>query len=181
VPSSPVLLIVEDEFLIRTSTVQVAQAAGFDVLEAANADEAVCILESRADIRVVFTDIDMPGSMNGLRLAGVVRDRWPPIEVIVTSGKTAPQAHELPVRGRFFPKPYAYRELNGLFQSLAQRMTGAVERGSKYWRLRADEARAKAEEMHDAAAVLTMSEIARLYDRMAERAAIAERPPKSVI
>jgi DNA-binding NtrC family response regulator len=170
-PSNPVLLIVEDEFLIRASTVAVAQAAGFHVLEAVNADDAVCILESRADVRVLFTDIDMPGSINGLRLAGVVRDRWPPIELVVTSGKTPPQPHELPARCRFVPKPYAYPDLKGLFQSLAQRTTATVQRGAKYWRQRAEEARARAEEMRDAAAVATMSEIARLYDRMAERAA----------
>ena len=95
-PSNPIVLIVEDEFLIRASTVAVAQAAGFHVLEAVNADDAVSILESRADVRVVFTDIDMPGSINGLRLAGVVRDRWPLIEIVVTSGKTPPSRMNCP-------------------------------------------------------------------------------------
>ena len=82
------------------------EEAGFEVIEAANADEAIAILESRRDIRVVFTDIHMPGSMDGLRLAHAVRDRWPPIEIIVTSGRERVGACDLPAGGRFFAKPY---------------------------------------------------------------------------
>ncbi len=75
-----VVLIVEDEFLLRVDAVDMIKAAGFDVVEAANADEAIEILESRRDITVVFTDIQMPGSMDGLKLARAVRGRWPPIK-----------------------------------------------------------------------------------------------------
>ena len=86
-PKPTAVLIVEDEPLVRFCAVQTVEEAGFDVIEAANADEAIAILESRQDIRVVFTDIHMPGSMDGLKLAHAVRDRWPPIKIIVTSGR----------------------------------------------------------------------------------------------
>src|SRR5262245_43143478 len=79
---------------------------GYFVLEAGHADEAIGILETRADIRLVFTDVDMPGSMDGLKLAAYVRELWPPIKLIVTSGHVAVEEHMVPQGGRFFPKPY---------------------------------------------------------------------------
>jgi two-component system, response regulator PdtaR len=97
---------VDDEMLIRWGAVQIAEGAGFEVIEAANADEAIEILENRSDVRIVFTDIRMPGSMDGLKLARAVRDRWPPIKIIVTSGHEYPSGDDLPEGGRFFPKPY---------------------------------------------------------------------------
>jgi CheY-like chemotaxis protein len=100
------VLIVEDEPLVRLCAVETVEAAGFTVIEAANADEAIRILEDRSDIRVVFTDIHMPGSMDGLKLAHAVRDRWPPIKIIVTSGRETVAEQELPAGGRFFAKPY---------------------------------------------------------------------------
>ena len=75
----PVVLIVEDEFLLRIDAVDMIAAAGFEVVEAGNADEAIEILEARRDITVVFTDIQMPGSMDGLKLARAIRGRWPPM------------------------------------------------------------------------------------------------------
>src|SRR5205807_8115222 len=83
----PVVLIVEDEFLIRMATAEAIRDAGFNVLEAADADEAVAILEGRTDIRVVFTDIHMPGSMDGAKLAHAIRHRWPSVQVMATSGR----------------------------------------------------------------------------------------------
>ncbi len=80
--------------------------AGFEVIEAASADEAIRILESRSDIRVVFTDVHMPGTMDGLKLAQAVRNRWPPIKIIVTSGRDLATEHDLPEGGRFLAKPY---------------------------------------------------------------------------
>ncbi len=103
---APAVLIVEDEPLVRLSAAQAVAAAGFEVIEAASADEAIRLLECRRDIRVVFTDIQMPGSMDGLKLARAVRDRWPPIKIIVTSGRELATAHDLPEGGRFFAKPY---------------------------------------------------------------------------
>src|ERR1700691_606694 len=73
-------LIVEDESLVRMTAVDMVEEAGFEVLEATNADEAILLLEVRRDIAVVFTDIEMPGSMDGLRLTAAVRGRWPPIK-----------------------------------------------------------------------------------------------------
>ena len=89
------------------------------MIEAANADEAIAILESRADIRVVFTDIHMPGSMDGLKLAHAVRDRWPPIKIIVTSGRDRLSAGDLPDGGRFFSKPYDPREIGEALRAWA--------------------------------------------------------------
>ena len=104
--SPPVVLIVEDEPLLRMLAVEVVEEAGFIAIEARDADEAVALLESRADISLLFTDIDMPGSMDGLKLAYAVRDRWPPIKILVVSGKQRLQLTELPSNSCFLGKPY---------------------------------------------------------------------------
>ena len=96
-----VILVVEDEVLVRMMAVSVAENAGFEALWAATADGAIGILESRSDIRLVFTDVNMPGSMNGLRLAHAIRGRWPPVELLVTSALGDITAKDLPERGRF--------------------------------------------------------------------------------
>lgn len=101
-----VVLVVEDDGNLRKLVTRLIQAAGFDVLEAATADEAIEILERHAAVRIVFTDIDMPGSMNGIRLAAAVRGRWPPIEIIITSGRQRLRDVDLPPRGVFISKPY---------------------------------------------------------------------------
>jgi CheY-like chemotaxis protein len=103
----PVVLIVEDDFLIRMNAAQMIEGAGFIVVEAANSDEAIVILEARLDITVVFTDIQMPGSMDGLKLAAAIRGRWPPIQIIATSGLVDVRKDDLPKGGRFLPKPYS--------------------------------------------------------------------------
>ena len=105
-PLTPVVLIVEDEFLLRMDSAEMIEEAGFEVVQAANADEAIAILRMRSDIRVVFTDIQMPGSMDGLKLARFVRDRWPPIKIVATSGRVAVDDGDLPEGGVFLPKPY---------------------------------------------------------------------------
>jgi CheY-like chemotaxis protein len=102
----PAVLIVEDEPLVRIGAVNIIEDAGFKVIQAESADEAIRVLECRGDIRVVFTDIHMPGSMNGLKLAHAVRNRWPPIKIIVTSGRDLIAEQVLPEGGRFFSKPY---------------------------------------------------------------------------
>jgi len=101
-----IVLVVDDEPLVRILAVEVAEEAGFEVLEASNADEAVILLETVPGIRILMTDVDMPGSMDGLKLAAAVRDRWPPVEIIVVSGMQRPRIHELPERAIFFDKPY---------------------------------------------------------------------------
>jgi CheY-like chemotaxis protein len=107
----PVVLIVEDEYLIRMDAVDMIAAAGFDVVDAANADDAIEILETRRDISVVFTDIQMPGSMDGLKLARAVRGRWPPIKIVATSGLVDVGEKDLPEGGRFLSKPYQAKAL----------------------------------------------------------------------
>ena len=102
----PAILVVEDEVLIRFAVADTIADAGFTVCEAGNADQAIKLLESRTDIRAIFTDIDMPGSMDGLKLAAAVRTRWPAIKIIITSGHVKIRAEELPVEGKFFSKPY---------------------------------------------------------------------------
>jgi two-component system, response regulator PdtaR len=103
------VLIVEDDTLLRMDAMQMIEEAGFDVVEAATADQAIAILESRLDIHVVFTDVDMPGSMNGIKLAQAVRGRWPPIKIIATSGHFSLGSSDLPAGGKFIPKPYSFR------------------------------------------------------------------------
>jgi CheY-like chemotaxis protein len=116
--SRPVVLIVEDEFLLRLDAANMIGAAGFEVIEAANADEAIEILEARRDITVVFTDIQMPGSMDGLKLARAVRGRWPPIKIIATSGHLDVVETDLPEGGRFLPKPYSPGQVTGVLREL---------------------------------------------------------------
>lgn len=100
------VLVVEDELLIRMSLVEYLSDEGFEVFEAANADEAISILGANGQIQVMFTDIDMPGSMDGLKLSIAVRDRWPPVRIVVTSGHHAVALTDLPEGGLFCPKPY---------------------------------------------------------------------------
>ena len=102
----PVVLVVEDEPLLRMLAVEVVEEAGFIAIEARDADEAVILLESRTDIALLFTDINMPGSMDGLKLANAVRDRWPPIKILVVSGKQQLQSSDLPSNSCFVEKPY---------------------------------------------------------------------------
>ena len=107
----PVILIAEDEFLLRMDSVEILEDAGFDVIPAASADEAIAVLSARADIHLVFTDIQMPGSMDGLKLARFVRNRWPPIKIVATSGHVRAAGDDLPEGSVFLPKPYRGAEL----------------------------------------------------------------------
>ena len=114
----PVVLIVEDEFLLRMEAADMDRAAGFEAVDAANADQAIEILEARRDITVVFTDIQMPGSMDGLKLAKAIRGRWPPIKIVATSGRLQLGATDLPEGGRFLPKPYSPTQIHGVLREL---------------------------------------------------------------
>jgi two-component system, response regulator PdtaR len=101
-----VVLTVEDEFLLSEYLREVLEGAGYRVIATGNADEAIAVLEARHDIRIVITDVNMPGSMDGLRLAAAVKDRWPPIKIIVATGKRLPEGDELPPGSHYMPKPY---------------------------------------------------------------------------
>jgi two-component system, response regulator PdtaR len=120
-PANPkqVVLVVEDEALIRMHAAEMIRDLGFEVLEAANADQAISLLESNSEISVVFTDIQMPGSMDGLLLAAVVKDRWPPVALLIASGRKRPSMADMPAGARFIPKPYSRYELGEQLHALA--------------------------------------------------------------
>jgi len=115
----PVVLVVEDEFLIRMDAVDIIKTAGFEVLDAPNADDAIAILEARSDVTIVFTDVQMPGSMDGLKLAAAVRGRWPPIKIVATSGFTKVTEGDLPSGSLFLPKPYSAPQIVAALKALA--------------------------------------------------------------
>lgn len=120
VSSAPkdLILVVEDEALIRMHSTDIIRDLGFEVVEAVNADQAVSILESNPRVSVVFTDIQMPGSMDGMLLAAVVRHRWPPVALLITSGKVRPGGADLPAGARFIQKPYSPSELGQQLHAL---------------------------------------------------------------
>ena len=113
-----VVLIVEDDFLIRLQAAQIISKAEFDVVEASSADEAISILEARSDITILFTNIQMPGSMDGLKLAAAVKGRWPPIKIVATSGLVNVRQEDLPEGGHFISKPYDSIQLTAALQEL---------------------------------------------------------------
>ena len=113
-----VVLVVEDEMLLRMRAVDMVEDAGYTSVEAVDADEAVAILESRSDIALMFTDIQMPGSMDGLKLAYAVRERWPPIKIILVSGQLTPAIIDLPADSRFYGKPLEAKEMIAEMQNM---------------------------------------------------------------
>ena len=108
---SVAVLIVEDEPLIRLGAVYLIGDAGFEVYEVGSADAAIALLELHKEICLIFTDVDMPGSMDGLKLAHYVRGRWPPVKIIVTSGHVKVTEESLPAGALFMPKPYDPAEI----------------------------------------------------------------------
>jgi two-component sensor histidine kinase/DNA-binding NarL/FixJ family response regulator len=131
------VLVVEDEMLLRMRAVDIVEDAGFCPVEAVNADEAISILESRSDISVLFTDIQMPGSMDGLKLAHAVHDRWPSIKIILVSGQVNPSDAERPADSRFFGKPLSVEKM--IIELQAMVGAGALEIVSDTTMMPADE------------------------------------------
>src|ERR1700704_2983920 len=118
-PESPAnVLVVEDEMVLRMRAVDIVEDAGFTAVEAINADEAIAILEARSDISLLFTDIQMPGSMDGLKLAHAVHDRWPAIKIILVSGQVSPSETEKPTDSRFFGKPLGVEQMINELQAM---------------------------------------------------------------
>jgi CheY-like chemotaxis protein len=113
-----VVLVVEDEMLLRMRAVDIVEDAGYTSVEAVDADQAVAILESRADIALLLTDIQMPGSMDGLGLAHSVHDRWPPIKIILVSGQLKLANIAIPAGSRFFGKPLEAKVMIALMQGM---------------------------------------------------------------
>jgi CheY-like chemotaxis protein len=107
----PTVLVVEDEMLLRMRVVDMVEDAGYLSVEAVDADEALGILKSRSDIALLFTDIQMPGSMNGLQLAHAVHEHWPPIKIILASGHLKLSSRDIPQDSRFFGKPLRSSEM----------------------------------------------------------------------
>lgn len=106
-----VVLVVEDDALLRMAALEIVEENGFAALEAENADDAITLLEKHPEIRIVFTDIHMAGSMDGLQLAAFAHDRWPPLRFIIVSGQHRPIMAEIPEGARFFSKPYDARAI----------------------------------------------------------------------
>lgn len=113
-----VVLVVEDELLLRMRAVDMVEDAGYTSVEAVDADEAVTILEARSDIALLFTDIQMPGSMDGLMLAHAVHERWPPIKIILVSGALNLVNSDIPADSRFFGKPLEAKEMIAEMQEM---------------------------------------------------------------
>jgi CheY-like chemotaxis protein len=116
--SKDAILVVEDEALIRLWAADLLEENGFSVLEAADADAALKLLETRPDVKLLFTDVQMPGSLNGMELAREVHARWPHILLVITSGRERLTRAEIPDDGRFVAKPYSAEELLGQVNDL---------------------------------------------------------------
>lgn len=126
----PNVLIVEDEMVLRMRAVDIVEDAGFRSIEAVNADQAISILESRSDISLLFTDIQMPGSMDGLKLAHAVHDRWPAIKIILVSGQVNPSEAERPADSRFFGKPLSVEQMITELQAMVGAGTLILQGGA---------------------------------------------------
>jgi two-component sensor histidine kinase/DNA-binding NarL/FixJ family response regulator len=121
----PKVLVVEDEMVLRMRAADIVEDAGFGAVEAVNADEAIAILESRSDIALLFTDIQMPGSMDGLKLAHAVHSRWPEIKIVLVSGHMKPSDADRPTDSRFFSKPLGVEQMITELQAMVG--AGALE------------------------------------------------------
>ena len=119
----PTVLLVEDEPLVRATQVDILQEAGFWVLEAQDADEAFEILKRRVGVKVVLTDVDMPGSLDGFEFSRLVAQGWPEVGVLVISGKAFPDEGDLPSSAVFLPKPIRPDALTAQIAALMTRST----------------------------------------------------------
>ena len=115
---APIVLVVEDEVLIRTDIADTLTRAGYVVLQAANADEAIRVMEHRSDVSLVFTDIGMPGSIDGLKLAHYVAKKWPPVRLLLTSGHHTLKPTDLPSGARFCSKPVSPAAMTAVIAEL---------------------------------------------------------------
>jgi CheY-like chemotaxis protein len=117
-PMSRTVLVVEDEMLLRMLAVDMVEDAGYMSIEAVDADEAFAVLKSRSDIALLFTDIQMPGSMDGLELAHSVSRHWPAIKIILVSGQVKLSATDMPIDSRFFVKPLESAKMAAEMQNM---------------------------------------------------------------
>ena len=115
-------LVVEDDPLVRFDLAQSLEAEGYTTFEAGDAAEAIAVMEANPEIRIVFTDIQMPGTMDGLALSHYVRKRWPPTIIVVSSGKCPPREDEMASGARFLPKPYVPQALISVLHDIRQQL-----------------------------------------------------------
>jgi CheY-like chemotaxis protein len=113
-----IVLVVEDDMMLRMRAVDMVEDAGYVPVEAVDADEAFAILQARSDIALLFTDIQMPGSMDGLQLAHVVHDRWPLLKIILVSGQLELSGIQIPRDSRFFGKPLVSGQMIAEMQNM---------------------------------------------------------------
>lgn len=116
------VLVIEDEPILRIDALAMVERAGFEAVEALSVDDAIHILETRPDIRIVYMDIDMPRGVRGIEIAAAIRDRWPPIEIIITAAFHVRGELDLPERAEFYPKPIQYAEVMTAMRRLADRV-----------------------------------------------------------
>lgn len=113
------VLVIEDEPVLRIDALDMVDQAGFESVEAMSIDDAIHILETRPDIRIVYMDLDMPRGIKGIELAATIRDRWPPIEIILTAAFFTEDDLTLPARAEFFSKPVKRDEIIAVMQRMA--------------------------------------------------------------
>jgi CheY-like chemotaxis protein len=116
----PCVLVVEDEPLLAMIAHDLVEEAGFRAVTAGSVDEALHKLERRSDLVVLFTDVDLPGGGDGLRLAAQAHDRWPQLAVLVTSGKVRVRPQDLPEHGAFLSKPYSADMVRNALEALTR-------------------------------------------------------------
>jgi CheY-like chemotaxis protein len=114
----PIVLVVEDDMMLRMRAVDMVEDAGYASVEAVDADEAFAILQARSDIALLFTDIQMPGSMDGLQLAHAVHERWPLLKIILVSGQLELSGIQIPRDSRFFGKPLVSGQMIAEMQNM---------------------------------------------------------------
>lgn len=114
----PRILVVEDEPLLRLMNADLLSEAGYEVVEAGNAHEALDVLTCHDDIKVVFTDVEMPGELNGFDLADTIEQRWPSIGILVTSGRCYPERLSASAQRVFLPKPFSVIKVVDLIEGL---------------------------------------------------------------
>ncbi len=117
-PRRPIALVVDDEPLVTMVAMDIVDDLGFSSISACNADEALLILEQRDDVQLIVTDVNMPGSIDGIGLAKIVRDRWPPIKLLVVSGRPLREQTALPVGATFLTKPFGRSDVQDMVRQM---------------------------------------------------------------
>ena len=117
----PTILVAEDSELLRLLASDLLEDHGYTVVAADNAEEAIKVMENRKDVRLLFTDIQMPPGCNGLELAREVHNRWPKVLLVITSGQVQPTRAEIADDGRFIRKPYRAKDLLGQIDNLMEK------------------------------------------------------------